>query len=122
MLNLSFIGTFIPNLLDVILSKVFGINVKNYCYLLSFFVCGPTTLFQLGLNSIVPEELASEDYRLNAPFRNTYGYIAILLLFSVLYFIRLLYKDSKPLEVKEKKVYNKSQELEEVDMGKNKIY
>jgi len=107
-------GTLIPNLLYKVVEILFGINIKKICWILSFIFCGPATLLQLGLNSLVPSDLADEDYNQHAPMKQTWCYVLCLLVLGIIFFIRLVIKDSQVFELKQKKIFEEN-EPEELD-------
>ena len=73
---------------------------------------GPGALIQLGLNSLLPEEIADKKFTEGAPFKETWIYILITLIMGIIQFLQLLHKDSKIYELKEKKVYLENPEDE----------
>jgi len=108
-------GTLVPNLLYKLVLILFGVNIKMYCFILSFFFCGPATLFQLGLNSLVPADLADDDFIHYAPMKPTWCYVLALLIFGALFFWRLVRKDSQAFEFKQKKIFDENEETTDLD-------
>jgi len=83
---------------------------------------GPGALIQLGLNSLLPEEIAESRYIENAPFKETWIYILITFVMGIIQFLLLLHRDSKIYELKEKKVYLEKSEEDGNQVGKKNNY
>lgn len=85
-----------------------------YVYIVSFIFFGPAILLQLGMNVLVPQ-FADPTYLTYAPFSEPWPYIIIAFGMGILYFLRLLYADSKVFELKEAKKYTEIADDQIVD-------
>lgn len=94
-------------------SLVFGIEPLTLLYILSFIFLGPSCLLYLGLFALVPEEFTDQNFKDFAPFKSSWIYALLAFLFGIFEFYKLLLKDSKAFELKEKIVYQETQNLED---------
>lgn len=106
---------FLPQLISEFLTSWFNIHIDMYVYIITFLFFGPSILLQLGGNVMVPE-FANPTYLAYAPFSQPWAYIILSFGMGIIYFIRLLYADSKIFELKEKKTYKENPDDKVIDI------
>ena len=67
---------------------------------------GPAILLQLGFNSLLPKDYADSKFLDNAPSYQSWFYIILALGMGIYEFLKVLRKDLKVYELKEKIIYS----------------